>query len=116
MAPIRSVVDDFVSLELDVDEALLPRTGEARQFNLHLTLGFESDYWAGIAREAVARINERWIGRNVVFKIARWTSGGAVELAEDDDIATDDDVRWLHSRGYYGNSIHTDPRHLHISL
>ena len=111
-----TIVEDFVSLEVDVEESILPRTSDSRQFKLHLTLGFESDYWAGIALDAVARINERWRGRNIVFKIARWTSGGTVELAEDDDIATDDDVRWLHSRGYYGNGIHIDPRRLHMSL
>ena len=111
-----TIVDDFVSLELDVDEAILPRTSEARQFKLHLTLGFASDYWTGIAFDAVARINARWRGHNVVFKIGRWTSGGTVELSEDDDIANDPDVHWLRSRGCYGNGVHVDPRHLHVSL
>jgi hypothetical protein len=111
-----TIVDEFVSLELDVDEAILPRTSKARDFKLHLTLGFESDYWPGIASDAVARLNARWRGHNVVFKIGRWTSGGTVELSKDDDIANDPDVHWLHSRGYYGNGVRVDPRHLHVSL
>ena len=111
-----TIVDGFVSVELDVDENLLPRTSEARQFKLHLTLGFESDYWPGIAVDAVSRINDRWRGRDVVLKLYRWTNGGTVELAEDDGIANDPDVYWLHSRGYYGSGVHTDARQLHVSL
>jgi hypothetical protein len=111
-----SIVEDFVSIEVFVDEALLPRTSAAREFKLHITLGFESDYGAGIARDAVIRINERWKGREVNLQLQRWTSGGTVELAWYEELAKDPDVHWLHSRGYYGNGIRIDSRQLHISL
>ena len=55
-----TIIDDFVSVEVNVEETLLPRTSLERNFKLHLTLGYESDYSAGIARDAVTRINERW--------------------------------------------------------
>ena len=105
-----TIVDEFVSIEVNVDESLLPRTAEARGFNLHLTLGFESDYGVGIAREAVARINERWQGRVMVLRVAKWTNGGTVELAWYDDLALDEDIAWLHDRGHYWE------RKLHVSL
>jgi hypothetical protein len=105
-----TIVGDFVSIEVDVDEALLPRTGDMREFRLHITLGYESDYWAGIARDAVSRINERWSGRSVILKLRRWTNGGTVELARCEELALDEDIAWLHSRGYYND------RKLHVSL
>jgi len=43
-------------------------------------------------------------------------AGGSANLAPTDFLATDEDIRWLHSRGHYGNGLHTEPRQLHISL
>ena len=105
-----TIIDDFVSVEVNVEETLLPRTSLERNFKLHLTLGYESDYSAGIARDAVTRINERWRGRDVVLQLRRWTNGGTVELSRYEELALDEDIIWLHSRGYYYE------RNLHISL
>jgi hypothetical protein len=111
-----SIVDDFVSVELEIDDAVLPRPASMRPFDLHLTLGYASDYHIEIVTEAVKRINERWAGQWLPLRIKRWTSGGTIELAWDDMLAQDEDVWWLHSRGYYGNGRHTRVRQLHISL
>jgi hypothetical protein len=105
-----TIVEEFASVEVAVEESLLPRTSEARDFKLHLTLGYETDYGAGIARDAVSRINQRWSGRFVIIHLKQWTNGGTVELAWYDDLALDEDIAWLHSRGHYYK------RKLHISL
>jgi hypothetical protein len=105
-----TIVEEFASVELEVDEALLPRTSKARNFKLHLTLGYETDYGAGIAREAIARINQRWSNRFVLIHLKRWTNSGTVELAWYEELALDEDIAWLHSRGHYYD------RQLHISL
>ena len=111
-----SIVDGFASIELEVDEAILPRTHAMRGFGLHITLGYETDYGQGIAREAVNRINARWAGEWIPLKIKRYGSGGSVELSWDDMLYQDEDIYWLHSRGHYGNGVKCLPRQLHVSL
>ena len=106
----------FIGVELDVDELILPRSHAMRNFDLHLTLGFKSDYGEGIAEDAVARLNDRWRGEWLMIRVSRYTSGGTVELAADDLLYLDDDIDWLHSRGWYGNGLRANPRPLHISL
>ena len=111
-----SIIDDFVSVELEIDDAVLPRPASMRPFDLHLTLGYASDYNIEIVTEAVERINKRWSGQWLPLRINRWTSGGTIELAWDDMLHQDEDIWWLHSRGYYGNGRRTKARKLHISL
>ena len=111
-----TIVDGFVSVELDIDEAVLPRPSSMRPFDLHLTLGYESDYNKQILIEAVERINARWAGQWLPLRVSRYTCGGTIELARDDLLYNDPDIWWLHSRGYYGNGRYTRVRQLHISL
>ena len=108
----RTTIDDdgFISVGLEIDELILPRSHRMRGFHAHLTLGFRSDYGAGIAEAAVERINQRWQGEWMLIRVKRYTSGGTVELSADDMLYRDDDIYWLHSRGWYG------ARRLHISL
>ena len=111
-----TIVDGFVSVELDIDEAVLPRPRSMRPFDLHITLGYASDYGEQVLHDAVDRINKRWAGEWVPLRIERYTCGGTIELAMDDLLYNDPDIWWLHSRGYYGNGRMTRVRKLHISL
>ena len=100
----------FISIRLEADEDILPRSHKMRKFPLHLSIAFRSDFRDGVAEQAVQRLSARWAGEWTVLRIRRYTSGGTVELAADELIAMDDDVTWLHSRGYYW------VRTLHVSL
>ena len=100
----------FISMHLEAGEDILPRTHRMRNFPLHLSIAFRSDFRDGIAEEAVQRLRARWAGEWTILRIRRYTSGGTVELAADELIAMDDDVAWLHSRGYYRD------RPMHVSL
>ena len=65
-------IDDatgFVSIIIEANEGDLLRSNADRGFGLHLTWGFETDYAAGVARDAVVRLNERWAGRLVRLRI-----------------------------------------------
>ena len=111
-----SIIDDFVSVELEIDDAVLPRPSSMRPFDLHLTIGYASDYHIEIVTEAVERINKRWAGQWVPLRISRYGRGGTIELAEDDMLYQDEDIWWLHKKGFYGNGRRVRARQLHISL
>ena len=106
----------FMAIYLDANEGELLRGHVDRGFALHMTLGYSSDYADGVAAEAIERVNHRWAGRLVRLRVAWVGSGGSAQLADDDPIACDEDVRWLHRRGWYGNGQHVRPRGLHVSL
>ena len=104
------VRDDFFAVYVESDEAFLIRSHQERDFALHLTIGYASDWYEGMAEDAASRINERWQGRDVVLRIAWMGHGGAAFLAADESLALDVDIEWFHRRGYYSE------RGLHISL
>ena len=106
----------FIAAHLEANEADLPRSNVDRGFGLHLTIGFVSDYNPDVAAEAVARLNARWSGRLVRLRVSWLGNGGAAYLAEDDELAMDEDISWLHRRGWYGNGVNVLPRGLHVSL
>ena len=101
---------DFFAVYVEASEQHLIRPHAVRSFDLHITLGFTNDWWAGTAEEAMERINARWRGRDVVLHVAWMGSGGAVFLHDYDAVALDTDIAWLHRRGWYSD------RGLHISL
>ena len=109
-------VTGFIGIYLIANESDLPRSNVDRDFDLHVTLGYVEDYYPGVATAAVERINERWRGRLVRLNVAWMGCGASAQLAEEDDMARDVDIRWLHSRGYYGNGRLTRVRGLHVSL
>ena len=117
---VRGAVVDpntgFVAVYLEADERDLLRSNVDRGFALHITLGYESDYYFGVARDAVERINHRWRGRLVRLRIEWFGGGGSAQLANDDLLATDPDIAWLQKKGHYGNGIHVRPRGIHVSL
>ena len=106
----------FLALYLEANEGDLLRSNVDREFDLHLTIGYASDYAKGVAEEAVERLNARWRGRLVRLRIAWFGCGGSAQLADDNPLASDVDVRWLHRRGYHGNGVKCLPRQLHVSL
>ena len=106
----------FVSILLEANEGDLLRSNADREFDLHITIGYATDYCAGVAEDGVERINRRWRGRLARLKVSWIGGGGSIQLADDDPLASDPDVRWLHSRGYYGNGVLTRVSGLHVSL
>ena len=106
----------IVAVHFDANESDLLRGHVDRGFGLHLTLGYATDYGAGVAADAADRINQRWAGRMIRLGIAWVGGGGSAQLSFDDLLASDPDVRWLHSRGWYGNGMNCPPRQLHVSL
>ena len=106
----------FIAVHFAANEADLPRSHVDRRFELHLTLGFSSDYADGVAEHSVRILKERWLGRLIRLKVACFGNGGSAQLAADDPLASGDHIRWLHSRGWYGNGVHVKARCLHVSL
>ena len=106
----------FMAVYLEANQGDLLRSDADREFALHLSLGFASDYGPGVAAESIAVINNRWAGRLVRLKVDWVGSGGSIQLAKDDPLASDDHIPWLHQRGYYGNGVECLPRDLHVSL
>ena len=104
------IVEGFFAVHVEAEEEFLLRPHTERGFDLHLTLGYESDYTEGQAACAVERINRRWQGRSYTAWIEWIGSGGAAFLHAKDLLALDPDVAWFHSRGWYSD------RGLHISL
>ena len=106
----------FVAVYLEANEGDLLRSNADRDFDLHVTLGYASDYCAGIAEDAIDRINQRWRGRLVRLRVAWVGGGGSLQLAADDPFVCDPDIWWLQKKGYYGNGVKCLPRQLHVSL
>ena len=59
----------FFALYLRADEALLPRSDVSRGWELHISLGYESDYPAGAAEVLCEAINAAWAERYHVLDI-----------------------------------------------
>ena len=106
----------FIGVYFDANESDLLRSNADREFELHLTVGYASDYFVGVAEDCVDRINHRWRGRLVRLKVSWIGGGGSIQLAHDDLFVRDPDISWMHRRGWYGNGINCLPRQLHVSL
>ena len=106
----------FLAIYLQANDSDLLRSNTDREFPLHITLGYASDYGNGVAAEAAQRLNNRWRGRLVRLAIDWVGGGGSIQLAANDLFVMDEDVYWLHSRGWYGNGVNCLPRSLHVSL
>ena len=74
------------------------------------------DYADSIGSSTAAALHRRWAGRVVRLRVGWVGRGGSAQLADDDELAMDPDIYWLHSRGHYGNGLHIRPRGLHVSL
>ena len=101
--------DRLLAITMDINENFLPRTHDARGFELHLTLLFESELTVTLVAAAL-RVHQRWAGRQVLLRVGWVGSGGAAFLDAADPLAADTDVCRLHSAGYYAD------RGLHVSL
>ena len=108
--------DGFLALYLRADEALLPRSHVSRGFDLHITLGYASDYPKGVAELVRDHINAVWADRFHVLDIEWVGEGGAAMIRATDPIAENLLISWTHKLGYYGNGVHVRPRQLHVSL
>ena len=108
--------DGFLALYLRADEALLPRSHVSRGFDLHITLGYASDYPKGVAEMVRDNINAVWANSFHVLDIEWVGEGGAAMIRATDPVAENLLIKWAHKTGYYGNGLHTNPRQLHVSL
>ena len=113
---VRLTPDGFLALYLRADEALLPRSHVSRGFDLHITLGYSSDYPKGVAELVRDHINAVWAGRFHVLDVEWVGKGGAAMIRATDPIVENLLISWAHKVGYYGNGLHTEPRQLHVSL
>ena len=106
----------FLALYMWADEALLPRSHVSRGWELHVSLGFQSDYPEGTAELLVNCINGVWANRYHVLIVEWIGQGGAAMIDAEDPIAQDLLIQVVHVLGHYGNGRHTAPRQLHVSL
>ena len=113
---VRLSPDGFLALYLRADEALLPRSHVSRGFDLHITIGYSSDYPKGVAELVRDHINAVWADRFHVLDIEWVGEGGAAMIRATDPIAENLLNSWAHKVGYYGNGLHVRPRQLHVSL
>ena len=108
--------DGFLALYLRADDAVLPRSNVSRGWDLHITLGYASDYPKGVAELVRDHINAVWADRFHVLDIEWVGEGGAAMIRATGPIAENLLISWAHKLGYYGNGVHVRPRQLHVSL
>ena len=108
--------DGFLALYLHADDAVLPRSNVSRGWDLHITLGYSSDYPKGVAEQVRDHINAVWANCYYVLDIEWVGEGGAAMIRGTDPIAENMLISWAHKVGYYGNGVHVRPRQLHVSL
>ena len=106
----------FFALYLRADEALLPRSDVSRGWELHISLGYESDYPEGVAEVLCEAINAAWADRYHVLDIEWFGKGGAAMVRGSDPVSQDLVIQVAHRCGHYGNGVHVKPRQLHVSL
>jgi hypothetical protein len=102
-------LDDLIVLELDANEAVLPRTHAQRGFPLHISLLFQEELRDDEQVEQLRRLHARWTGRHVLLPVQWVGSGGAAMLAPG-RLAADPDLLALHAAGWYSW------RQIHVSL
>ena len=100
----------FLALYMRVDEAVLPRSNVSRGFELHVSLGYSSDYPEGTAEIFLNYINAVWSNRFHVLAVEWVGHGGAAMIHAEDPLRQDMVVQVTHACGYYG------ARQLHVSL
>jgi hypothetical protein len=101
--------DRLLAIVLDVSEAALPLSNAARGFCLHVSLAFLSEM-SDAMWTAAACVQHRYAGQCINLQIEWIGRGGAAMIDEGDVLASDADVVFVHSRGFYAE------RQLHVSL
>ena len=108
--------DGFVALYLRADDAVLLRSNLSRGWDLHITLGYTSDYPEGVPDILCEHINAVWAGRFHVLDVEWIGKGGTAQIRGSDPIAEGPLIQWLRRNGHYGNGKWVRPRQLHVSL
>ena len=115
-AEARVEDNGLFALYLRADEALLPRSDVSRGWELHISLGYESDYPPGVAEALREAINAAWAERYHVLDIEWFGNGGAAMVRGSDPVSQDLVIQVAHRCGHYGNGVRVKPRQLHVSL
>ena len=101
--------DGFLALQLQADDAVLPRSNRDRGFPLHISIGLLRHYppeGINMARRFAAR----WQGRPHVLPIEWVGVGGAAMVRRSDALVSDPDFLQLHRNSWYAD------RQPHVSL
>ena len=77
----------FFALYLRADEALLPRSDVSRGWELHISLGYKSDYPEGVAEVLCEAINVAWADRYHVLDIEWFGNGGSAMVRRSDPVS-----------------------------
>ena len=99
----------FLALQLQADDAVLPRSNRDRGFPLHISIGMLHHY----PPEAISmarRFAARWQGRPHVLPIEWVGVGGAAMVRRADPLVSDPDFLMLHRNSWYAD------RQPHVSL
>ena len=102
---------DFLAIYVAVDDAWLPRPHSTRGWELHVSLGFLSEYRArGLTDDAIMELinilGERWSGRHHMLTIEWVGRGAALMIHRDDVLALDPIVDFLSAHGGYERQLH----------
>ena len=84
---------------LCVDEALLPRSDVSRGWELHISLGYKSDYPPGVAEVLCEAINVAWVDRYHVLDI-EWVGKGGAAMVRGSDPFKGPLIHAAHSCGH----------------
>ena len=106
----------FFALYLRADEAILPRSDVSRGWELHIALGYRSDYPTGVAEALCEAINAVWADRFHVLDIEWFGTGGAAMVRGGDPVSQDLGIHVANRCGHYVNGVRVKPRQLLVSL
>ena len=99
----------FLALQLQADDAVLPRRNRDRGFPLHISIGMLHHY-PPEAINTARRFAARWQGRPHVLPIEWVGVGGAAMVRRADPLVSDPDFLTLHRNSWYRG------RQPHLSL
>ena len=102
---------DFIAFYIEVDNSWLPRPNATRGWELHVSLGFLSEYRTrGVTddtvMELITTLNGRWSGKHHMLTVEWVGNGAALMIHRDDALALDPIVDYLSAHGGYDRQLH----------
>ena len=102
---------DFIALYAEVNDAWLPRPNSTRGWELHVSLGFLSEYGArglteGTVMELLKVLEQRWSRKHHMLMVEFVGNGAALMINRDDPLALDPIVDYLSTHGGYDRQLH----------
>jgi hypothetical protein len=102
---------DFIALYAEIDTCWLPRPNSTRGWDLHVSLGFMSEYRSrGVAEDAVLELirilDQRWSDTCHMLTVEWVGNGAALMIDGDDPLSLDPVVDYLAKHGGYERQLH----------